>query len=68
MANLSARLGAFLDAVRPFRDEPVVGVKRMFAWYWIADLCETESIPFVLGHAQYMKAIHDSETLVLIKQ
>ena len=30
----------------------------MFAWYWLADLCEDESIPFTLGHALYMKAIH----------
>ena len=30
----------------------------MFAWYWLADLCEAERIPFVLGHALYMKMIH----------
>src|SRR3954447_13361419 len=30
----------------------------MFAWYWLADLCQEEKIPFVLGHALYMKAIH----------
>ena len=30
----------------------------MFTWYWIADLCAQEKIPFVLGHALYMKAIH----------
>ena len=30
----------------------------MFTWYWIADLCIQEGIPFVLGHALYMKAIH----------
>ena len=30
----------------------------MFAWYWLADLCEREGIPFVLGHALAMKAIH----------
>jgi hypothetical protein len=30
----------------------------MFAWYWLADLCGRESIPFVLGHALAMKAIH----------
>jgi transposase len=30
----------------------------MFAWYWLADLCQEEGIPFVLGHALYMKAIH----------
>jgi transposase len=30
----------------------------MFTWYWLADLCADEEIPFVLGHALYMKAIH----------
>ena len=30
----------------------------MFAWYWLADLCEEHEIDFVLGHALYMKAIH----------
>jgi transposase len=30
----------------------------MFAWYWVADLCQQHGIPFVLGHALYMKAIH----------
>jgi len=29
----------------------------MFAWYWLADLCEDEAIPFTLGHALYMKAM-----------
>ena len=29
-----------------------------FTWYWLADLCAHEGIPFVLGHALYMKAIH----------
>ena len=35
-----------------------VAVECMFTWYWIADLCQKEGIPFVLGHALYMKAIH----------
>jgi hypothetical protein len=30
----------------------------MFAWYWLIDLCLEEHIPFVFGHALYMKAIH----------
>jgi len=30
----------------------------MFAWYWLADLCHEQDIPFVLGHALYMRAIH----------
>ena len=60
--NLPANPQAFLDAVAPFRDGLVVGVECMFAWYWLADLCEAERIPFVLGHALAMKAIHGGKT------
>src|SRR5215472_5635370 len=49
---------AFLDAVAPYRDGLVVACECMFAWYWLADLCAEQGIPFVLGHALYMKAIH----------
>jgi len=56
--DLPASPDAFLDAVKPFRDGLVVGAECMFAWYWLADLCEDQRIPFVLGHALYMKAIH----------
>ncbi len=48
----------FLAAIAPFRDGLVVACECMFAWYWLADLCSREGIPFVLGHALYMKAIH----------
>ena len=48
----------FLDAVKPFQKQLVVGAECMFAWYWLADLCEDHTIPFVLGHALYMKMIH----------
>ena len=56
--DLPASPDAFLEAVQPFRDGLVVGAECMFAWYWLADLCEDHRIPFVLGHALYMKAIH----------
>ncbi len=56
--NLACQPAAFLRAVAPFRDGLVVGAECMFAWYWLADLCQAERIPFVLGHALYMKAIH----------
>jgi len=56
--DLPAEPQAFLDAMKPFRDGLVVGVECMFAWYWLADLCEDHSIPFVLGHALYMRMIH----------
>jgi transposase len=30
----------------------------MFGWYWLADRCAEHDIPFVVGHALYMKLIH----------
>jgi transposase len=56
--NVAARPGPFLKAIAPYRDDLVVGAECMFTWYWLADLCEDEGIPFVLGYALYMKAIH----------
>jgi transposase len=48
----------FLKAIAPYRQDLVVAVEGMFTWYWLAALCVQEEITFVLGHAQYMKAIH----------
>ena len=48
----------FLKAIAPYRQGLVVAVECMFTWYWLADLCADEGIPFVLGHALSMKAIH----------
>src|SRR3954451_25151384 len=56
--NLPARPDVLLHALAPFREGLVVGCECMFAWYWLADRCALEDIPFVLGHALYMKAIH----------
>lgn len=56
--NLTAGPQEFLDAVAPYRDDLVVAAECMFAWYWLADLCQAEQLHFVLGHALYMKAIH----------
>lgn len=56
--NLPAEPQAFLDAIEPFIDQVVVGAECIFTWYWLADLCTEQDIPFVLGHALYMKAIH----------
>jgi transposase len=56
--TLPASPDAFRHAVAPFRDGLVVAWECLFAWYWLADLCTAEGIPFVLGHALYLKAIH----------
>jgi transposase len=52
----------FLEAIGPFRNDLVVAAECMFAWYWLADLCAEHGIPFVLGHALYMKAIHQGKS------
>src|SRR5574340_245181 len=48
----------FLKTIAPYRKDLVVAVECIFTWYGLADLCSEENIPFVLGHALYMKAIH----------
>jgi transposase len=56
--NMKAAPEPFLKAVAPYRDGLVVAVECLFTWYWLADLGAHEGMPFVLGHALYMKAIH----------
>jgi hypothetical protein len=56
--NMKAAPEPFLDAVAPYRDGLVVAVECLFTWDWLADLCAEQGIPFVLGHALSMKAIH----------
>ena len=56
--NMKASPEMFLKAIAPYRADLVVCVECIFIWYWLADLCAQEGIPFVLGHALYMKAIH----------
>jgi hypothetical protein len=58
---ICAEPDTFLGAVKPFRKNLVVGCECMFAWYWLADLCEDQRIPFVLGHALAMKHIHQGK-------
>jgi transposase len=51
-----------LDTLAPYRADVVVCVECLFAWYWVGDLCTEHGIPFVLGHALYMRAIHGGKT------
>lgn len=60
--NMRAEPKTFLRAIQPFREDLVVSAECMFAWYWLADLCEDENIPFILGHALYMRAIHGGKS------
>jgi len=56
--NMQAAPDPFRKAVAPSRDGLVVAVECIFTWSWLADLCADAGIPFVLGHALHMKAIH----------
>jgi transposase len=56
--NMKAQPESFLKVIAPYRKDIVVAVECIFTWYWLADLCAQQGIPFVLGHALYMKAIH----------
>jgi transposase len=60
--NLPAAPEPFLSVLAPYREDVVVAVECIFCWYWLADLCHREGIPFVLGHALYMRAIHGAKT------
>jgi transposase len=60
--DIKARPDCFLRALKPYRQDVVVGAECMFTWYWLADLCEQEKIEFALGHALYMRAIHGGKT------
>jgi transposase len=59
--NLPCHFESLLQALTPFHEGLVIGVECMFGWYWLADRCAEHNIPFVLGHALYMKLIHGAK-------
>jgi transposase len=60
--NLKTNREGFLEQIAPYREHLVVTAECLYTWDWLADLCEEEGIPFVLGHALYMKAIYGAKT------
>jgi hypothetical protein len=56
--NLRANPQEFAHIIEPCTEDLAVAVECIFVWYWIADLCSSLRVTFVLGHALYMKAIH----------
>src|SRR5215471_1181377 len=56
--NMKTDPDAFLKAIAPYRPGLVVAVECMLTWYWLADLRADQGLPFVLGHALSLKAIH----------
>lgn len=62
--NLKCSGQNLLTSIRPYIDDIVIAVECIFAWYWVADFCASLNIPFILGHALYMKAIHHFGDLI----
>ena len=56
--TMTATPAALRKAIAPSREQIVVAAACLLTWYWLADLCAEHGIPFVLGHALSMKAIH----------
>ena len=56
--NMKTSPEMLLKAMAPSREDLVVCGACMFTWYWLAALCARAGIPFVLGHALSMQAIH----------
>jgi transposase len=51
----------FQELLAPYRHDLTVACESTFNWHVVSDMCEDAGIPFVLGHAFYMKAIHKSK-------
>lgn len=60
--NLPVSKESLLSIINPYLPDVAIAVECIFTWYWIADFCSENKIPFVLGHALYMKAIHGAKT------
>jgi transposase len=56
--NMPATPEALLKAIAPSQGQSVLAAEWMFPWYWLADLYAAPAMPFVLGHALSLKAIH----------
>ena len=57
------RLDLLLAKLQPYlQADFVLACESTFNWYWLADWCADNDLPFLLGHALYMKAIHGGKT------
>ena len=56
--HMKAAPDLFRKAITPDREGLVGAVEGICTWYWLADLWAEEGMPFVLGHALSMQALH----------
>jgi len=60
--NIKTNPDTLLKIISPYLPDMALAVECIFTWYWVSDFCVEHDIPFILGHALYMKAIHGSKT------
>lgn len=60
--NIKTDPELLFEIIFPYIEDVVIGVECVFCWYWVSDLCADHNIPFILGNALYMKAIHGGKT------
>ena len=60
--NIKTNPDSLLKIISPYLPDLALAVECIFTWYWLADFCAEHKIPFILGHALYMKAIHGAKT------
>ena len=60
--EMPTKADVFLEKLAPYREDVGGSGECSFTWYWLAALCAAEKIPFVLGHALEMKALHGAKT------
>jgi len=56
--NIRNDFDFFKSLIEDFNGNISVGCESIHNYYWLADGCIDNNIPFYLGHAYYMKAIH----------
>ena len=56
--NMPNNFEIFKKYIHPYQPDMAVGVESSSYYYWLADACVLADIPFYLGHAYYMKAVH----------
>jgi len=60
--NIKTDPEMLLELISPYLKHIIIAVECVFCWYWISDFCNKYKIPFILGHALYMKAIDSGKT------
>ena len=49
--NISIDPASLLQIIKPFLPDMALAVECIFTWYWMADFCSENDIPFIFGHA-----------------